>query len=118
MSIKPTRRIKQTVYLLSALATIGWATSGMATGCESGNVLKGENLSGAECIGTKLPCTLSKDYIYPFQAEFAYFSSIGMNAVRLPFRWEWVQPTLFGELDAAELKDISDDVALAKAKGM
>lgn len=118
MSIKTTRRIKRTVCLLSALATAGWAASGMATGCESGNALKGVNLSGAEFNGTKLPGTLSKDYIYPNQAEFAYFSSIGMNAVRLPFRWERVQPTLFGELDAAELKDISDAVALAKAKGM
>src|SRR3569832_493667 len=117
MSIKTTRRIKQTVCLLSAFATTGWAASGMATGCESGNVLKGVNLSGAEFNGTKLPGMLSKDYIYPNQAEFAYFSSIGMNAVRLPLRWESVQPTQKEEHDTAKQKNFSVAVAPALAKG-
>lgn len=118
MSMKSACTIKRTVCLLGALAAAGWAASGMAASCDSNSVLKGVNLAGVEFNGTKLPGTLYKDYIYPSQAEFAYFSSIGMNAVRLPFRWERIQPVLFGELDAAELKNIAAAVALAKAQGM
>jgi endoglucanase len=41
-----------------------------------------------------------------------------MNVVRLPFRWERIQPRLGGELDAAEYRRLADTVHQATAKNL
>ena len=53
----------------------------------------GVNLSGAEFGQTSLPGTFGSDYTYPTSAEVDYYKSTGMNFIRLPFRWERLQPT-------------------------
>jgi len=74
--------------------------------------LVGVNLAGAE-FGT-VPGTYAADYMYPTLAEVAYFAALGFNCVRLPFRWERLQPDLYGNFDAAErerLASLVDGIA-------
>ena len=79
-------------------------------------LLIGVNLSGAE-FGTALIGTFGVDYTYPTHAEVDYFASKGMDVIRLPFMWERLQHTEFGQLDAAELGRIDDFVNYATSKG-
>lgn len=78
--------------------------------------LTGVNIAGAEFNGKTLPGVAGKDYFYPKPATLAHFASEGMNAIRLPFRWERIQPALNGELDAAEFRRLADTVRDAKAQ--
>lgn len=105
---------------------IGWtwgillvmASATCRAGCDGASNLKGVNLAGAEFNGEQLPGVLYKNYIYPRADEIAYFSAQGANTLRLPFLWERIQPTLFGELDPAELQQIAATVALAKVRNL
>jgi endoglucanase len=109
-----TNRLLTLLTMLAALA--GLFFSPLATaGCLNGKPLTGVNLSGAEFASGKLPGTIFKDYMYPDPADMRHFQEQGMNTFRLPFLWERIQPQLFGELDAAELKRMTDTVAAASA---
>lgn len=59
----------------------------------------GVNLSGAE-FGTALPGILNQDYVFPLEAQFAYYASKGIKYVRLPFKPERMQRWAGGTLDA------------------
>jgi len=74
---------------------------------------RGVNLSGAEFGEQNLPDIYGVDYIYP---PVDYFKSKGLNLVRLPFRWERLQPTLYQPFDEAELKRLKDFVSGVTAK--
>jgi endoglucanase len=77
---------------------------------------RGVNLSGAEWGG--FPKTPLPVYpYYPNQMEATYFSGKNMNLMRFPFRWERLQPTLNGALDATELTKIKTSVNYALAAG-
>ena len=76
----------------------------------------GVNLSGAE-FGS-VPGRFGHDYAYPGAASFDYFRSRGMTTVRLPFRWERVQPKLMAALEGAELQRLDATVAIARERGM
>ena len=78
--------------------------------------LHGVNLAGAE-FG-KGRGTYGKDYTYPSAETIAYFAGKGFNAVRLPFKWERLQPNLKRGFDKAERKRLSDTVAALRAAGM
>jgi endoglucanase len=77
----------------------------------------GVNIAGAE-FGKTVPGREGTDYFYPSPATIDYFSTAGMNTIRLPFRWERIQHVLRGELDAVELAHMDATVARAAAKGM
>ncbi len=79
---------------------------------------RGINLSGAEVNPEREPGIYGKDYIYPSVDELDYYASKGFAVVRLPYRWERLQPSLFGGLDAAELDRIKAFVAAAQALNM
>lgn len=117
MSLIPTCLARRTVVLLWGLVA-GLAAPLAAASCGQDVALKGVNLAGAEFNGGRLPGVLYKDYVYPNDAEFDYFASIGANVIRLPFRWERIQPSLSGELDPAELRNLEKTVAMAKSRGM
>jgi endoglucanase len=107
-------------FLVAPLAAVAALTCLLfsplaAAACLDGKPLVGVNLTGAEFASGKLPGTVFKDYVYPDPADMHHFQEQGMNTFRLPFLWERVQPQLFGELDAAELKRITDTVAAASA---
>ncbi len=80
----------------------------------------GVNLAGADFgtdqDGTGLPGVFNTSYIYPNQAEVDYFKSKKMNIVRLPFRWERLQPTLNMPFDSSELSRLTTFVNATTAK--
>jgi endoglucanase len=117
MSLIRARLLRPAIVLLCALAAALAAPLAAAT-CGHDVALKGVSLAGAEFNGNKLPGVLYKDYVYPKETEFDYFASVGANVIRLPFRWERIQPSLEGELDAAELHNLETTVAMAKSRGM
>lgn len=94
------------------------AVSAANAACVQDAALKGVNLAGAEFNGRKVPGVLNKDYVYPKRAEIDYFAAFGANVIRLPFRWERIQPSLSGPLDPDELRRIEQTVALARERGM
>lgn len=77
----------------------------------------GTNLSGAE-FGSNVPGQHQQDYSYPLVTDIDYFKSKGMRLIRLPFKWERVQPVLNGPLDPIELKRITDFIDAAAARDM
>lgn len=68
----------------------------------------GVNLAGAEFEGQSF---------WPVPAEADYFRAAGMNVVRIPFRWERLQPVLSAPLDAAQLAALTAVVDDAIAAG-
>ncbi|MDY7576653.1 glycoside hydrolase family 5 protein [Actimicrobium sp. CCI2.3] len=80
--------------------------------------LKGVNLAGAEFNASKIPGTLNKDYVYPNQADIDYVVALGGNVIRLPFRWERIQPVLFNQLDPFELRNLKVVVDMAAKKNV
>ncbi|HSD40165.1 MAG TPA: glycoside hydrolase family 5 protein [Rhodocyclaceae bacterium] len=65
-----------------------------------------------------LPGNYGTDYIYPVQSEVDYFQSKKMNVVRLPFRWERLQPALNIAFDNTELGRLDTFVTATTAKGV
>ncbi len=76
---------------------------------------RGVNLAGAEFGYDNLPGTFGTDYIYPTAADVEVFAAAGMNVIRLPFRWERLQPDLEAALDPDELARIDEFVASTTA---
>src|SRR5690606_41493518 len=57
------------------------------------------NLAGAEfgagnSASASLPGRYQIHYIYPGETDFKRYADLGMKLVRLPFRWERLQPKL------------------------
>jgi endoglucanase len=80
----------------------------------------GVNLAGAEFGPTPTPGNLGaygSQYSYPTAAEVDYYISKGVNSFRLPFRWERLQPTQNGPLDATEFARLDSFVSYATSKG-
>jgi endoglucanase len=75
----------------------------------------GVNLCGAE-FGAALPGVYGQDYTYPTEYELDYYNSKGLNLIRLPFRWERVQPALFEPLDRVELERLAAFVDHARRR--
>ncbi|MEZ0497958.1 cellulase family glycosylhydrolase [Sphingomonas sp. IW22] len=75
----------------------------------------GINLSGAEFgKGDKY----GYDYIYPSAKDLNFYAEKGLTLVRLPVRWERLQPELGGELNAAELGRLQTFLANADKAGV
>src|SRR5687768_9581167 len=72
------------------------------------NLMFGVNLAGGEFSIAD----------YPNAADFDYYDSKGLNLIRLPFKWERVQPTLNGALSTTEMTKIDTCINLASARGM
>lgn len=77
----------------------------------------GVNLSGAE-FGSNVPGQHQQDYSYPLVTDLDYFKSKGMRLIRLPFKWERVQPQMNGPLDPVELKRLTDFIDAAAEREM
>lgn len=75
----------------------------------------GVNLAAAE-FGKE--GELGKKYVYPNDKEFQYFAGKGFKIVRIPFKWERVQPELRGEFDPANIAEIDRCVTQANAAGL
>jgi endoglucanase len=77
---------------------------------------RGVNLAGAEFGGT-LPGTEGSDYQFPTTAEVDTFVAKGMNAFRVGFLWERLQPALYGTFDATYAARLDALVAHATSRG-
>ncbi|UOY00204.1 glycoside hydrolase family 5 protein [Blastococcus sp. PRF04-17] len=64
------------------------------------------------------PGTYGRDWHYDGQATFDYLAEQGLDTVRLPFRWERVQPRPGGELDAGEVARLTAAVGRAHQAGL
>jgi endoglucanase len=74
-------------------------------------------LSGMEW-GTAVPGRPGSDYFIPTATEYSYFHSQHLNMVRLPFRWERIQPSLRGPLAPAYLSELKAQLAIAASFNM
>lgn len=67
----------------------------------------GVNLAGLEfgtesdAFSTEQPGDLGVDYFAEPEASFAFLAERGIDLVRIPFRWERLQPQPLGEFDAS-----------------
>src|SRR6185437_782334 len=83
----------------------------------------GVSLAGAEFgsqrpeFSNRNPGRYGRDYIYPSERTIAYFTQQGLGLLRLPVRWERLQPELRQPLDAAELNRIHHVLHLAAEHG-
>lgn len=80
--------------------------------------LTGVNLAGAEFNSKSLPGKVDKDYVYPTREEFEFIAAQGANVVRLPIRWERIQPKLGAPLSETELGYIATALSRAKTAGL
>lgn len=81
--------------------------------------LIGINLAGAEfSAGDSLPGKYTIHYIYPGEADFKRYASLNIKLVRLPFRWERIQPKLNTDLNGAELSRLMATLDHAKKHNM
>ena len=77
----------------------------------------GVNLAGAE-FGATMPGIFNTDYTYPTSGELDYYNSKGLKLIRLPIRWERVQPTLNGPLNGPEILRIKNFLQQAQNRNM
>ncbi|ADZ72336.1 glycoside hydrolase family 5 protein [Polymorphum gilvum] len=99
-----------------ALALVPALALGSAGAAPARECLRGANAAGGE-FGP-LPGRHGQTHLYPSEATLAYLAGKGMNVVRLPFRWERLQPTPFGRLDDTELTLLRASVDTAAALGL
>ncbi len=69
-------------------------------------------------FSNRKPGVYDTAYHYESRETFDYLAGRGMDLVRLAFRWERLQRTLGGELDATALSRLRDTVAQARAAGL
>lgn len=110
------KRSLRGVWTLAAGLTLLLGASQAAAVCLDAASLRGVNLSGAEFNSKKLPGEMYRDYTYPSGSEMDYYDEKGVNAVRLPIRWERVQRTLYGELDGQEVGAIKKTLNQARER--
>ena len=109
--------VKCRYLLLISLCTVLF-TQLASAGCLDAPRLTGINQAGAEFNSAKLPGVANKDYTYPAPADLAFIAAQGVNVIRLPIRWERIQPAIFTPLDPAELARLQATVTAAKAVGL
>lgn len=90
------------------IAAIQAATPDPPPGPDAYTYLRGVNLAGGEFAhnAPTLPGTSGIDYVYPTAATCQFIYDRGHRLVRLPFRWERVQQTLGGALDATGIAEL------------
>lgn len=105
----PARLIARLLAALLCLPAVSAASAQTLT------CLRGANVAGAEFGDTvgKLGTT----HFYPTQKTLTYLAGKGMNIVRFPFKWERLQPELYGPLDDRELTPLLASVAMARQMG-
>ena len=77
---------------------------------------RGINLAGAE-FGSAIPGRDGVDYTFPTPAEVDYYLAKGMNTFRVGFKWERLQRSAYGELDARYFGRLDSIVRYAAARG-
>jgi len=94
----------------------------------SSGVLRGVNVAGGEFaapesdptseFSNRNPGAYNVAYHYDSAATFRFLASRGLRVVRLPFRWERIQPSLGGPLDRSEARRLRRVIARAHDAGV
>jgi endoglucanase len=100
----------------SAPSTPTSPVSSVSGSSSKNNFLMGVNIAGGE-FG-QVGGAYGSNYIYPSRSEIDYYAGKGLEVIRVPFRWERLQTSLNGPLDATELARIDDVVNYAASKGL
>ena len=111
-----TRRSVVCAGLAIAANGVGLRASLSAVAENKRPLFAGVNLAGGE-FG-KLPGTYGSDYTYPTPADIDYYSQLGFNLIRVPFRWERLQPKLGAPFVAEDLALLTAVVEYAADKGI
>ncbi len=77
----------------------------------------GVNLDGLE-FGNIFPGVAGTNYQVPTNSQIDYYYTKGVAHIRIPFKWERIQPALQGSLDATYLGYIKGLADHAASKGM
>lgn len=98
-------------------AVAGLAIGGSGSGAARGRL--GVNVCGAEFGDSPQFCNenpgeFGRAFTYNSERTVAYFANQGLGLVRMPFRWERIQPRLGMPLDPAELDRLKQFLAWAK----
>lgn len=109
------RRFSQS--LLSAACLVGQNIGAKSKGDGRHLRYSGIALAGAE-FGEQFPGQLGQDYIYPDFLDYQFVASQGFNVVRLPFRWERLQPILSQNFSAAEWSQIKAAIRITRKLGL
>lgn len=114
-----------TTATVAPAVTTAATTTTVATATTSAGALKyeGVHLAGADFSADAngngvFPGTYGANWKYPTADETAYFLGKGMNIVRMGFRWERLQTTLYTDFDATELGRMDTFVNASTALGM
>jgi endoglucanase len=101
----------------AALAIAQLASAPLRAATASGGpMLAGVNLAGAE-FGN-IPGVHGTEYLYPTRANVDYYKGLGFDLIRLPFKWERLQPQLGGPFAPTEQTLLTDFVRYATGAGM
>ncbi len=79
--------------------------------------LAGVNLAGAE-FGEKMPGQHGTDYIYPTPKDIIRYKKMGFNVIRLPFRWERLQPDIYKPFNETEWQHIAQLITTSEKAGV
>jgi endoglucanase len=79
-------------------------------------LLAGVNLAGAD-FG-KLPGIYGREYLYPAHKHVDYYGQLGFRLIRLPFKWERLQPELYEPFAPGEAALLIDLVRYATGTGL
>ncbi len=77
----------------------------------------GVNLSGAE-YGKAVGGLHNRDYTWPASKTLDYYNDKGIRLIRLPFKWERIQPEAMGPLADKELALLDATIAAARERRM
>ncbi len=120
------RREFGAVAALGGASLCSWQTpllNGMSLAASRHTIRGGVSLAGAEfgveraTFSNLNPGVYGRDYDYPDQRTVEYFADCGLGLLRIPFRWERLQPNLGQPLNPAELNRIRQVVAWAAESG-
>ncbi len=78
----------------------------------------GVNIASGSFAADKLPGAMFENYVYPENSTIDYFSSKGMNIIRLAVLWERLQYQLMSPLHESDMAKIDAVVDYARSKGM
>lgn len=101
--------VKRTAACVFALA----AGPTLPAGAAPRRMMRGVALAGAE-FGQLIPGQHGRDYIYPGVADFKYCAAQGFNVVRLPFKWDRLQPDLNTAFDPEEWARLAGAIDIAR----
>ena len=116
LELQLTRRSLVGAGLAIAASGVGLHASRRADAATGRLLFAGVNLAGGE-FG-KLPGTYGTDYTYPAPADIDYYVKLGFNLIRVPFRWERLQPNLGAPFELGDQALLVAAVDYAASRGL